>query len=310
VSPWASTVFNNANLGFARACLAGAAWFAGLPGAYVKWNPSNVLARRGVCRITAFDVGEGGALLIRTESRRAWLIDTGNAFAFRTVVHPGLQFHGVKRLDGLILSHGDHAHAGGAADALALGVAREIVASDVPSRSPAYRKALESPGIPVREAVRGAVIPLDEHTTVRILFPPADWQSTRADDQCLVARIEHRGRRLLVVNDAGFLTEKWLLANEADLACDVLVKGHHAADSSGSPEFLAAAKPGAIVCASAGFPAAARVPDEWRAEVEARGVTVFDQSETGAVEIESTGESVVARPYLGGPSWRLDAGGR
>ena len=46
------------------------------------------------------------------------------------------------------------------------------------------------------------------------------------------------GRRVLFTSDSGYATEQWLLENEPDLRADILVKGQHGKDLSGTPGFL------------------------------------------------------------------------
>ena len=65
------------------------------------------------------DVGQGDAALVRTPAGKNILIDTGGlqgeADISRMVLLPYLRYLGVKQIDALYLSHGDHDHAGGAA---------------------------------------------------------------------------------------------------------------------------------------------------------------------------------------------------
>ena len=65
------------------------------------------------------DVGQGDAALVRTPAGKNILIDTGGlqgeSDISRMVLLPYLRYLGVKQIDVLCLSHGDHDHAGGAA---------------------------------------------------------------------------------------------------------------------------------------------------------------------------------------------------
>src|SRR4029453_16727578 len=78
---------------------------------------------------------------------------------------------------------------------------------------------------------------------VRILYPVPGMARATSDDKALVIRVECEGLRLLLMSDSGFPTETWLLENEPDLRADVLIKGHHAKDISGTPEFLSRVAP-------------------------------------------------------------------
>lgn len=307
LSPSLSTVFNNANLGFAKACLLGAGWFAEMPFAYQKINLAE-MARPAACRLTVFDVGKGGSLLVKGEDGCTWLIDSGNPFDFRSIVNPGVAYLGVEQLDGLIVSHGDHQHAGGASEALDILQSRQLVVGTARSRSPAHRRLLARKDVATRPVAAGDALVLDRYTTLRVLFPPKGWDASAADDDCLVLQLQHRDWSVLVMNDAGFTAEKWLLAQKPDLRCDILIKGRHGSDASGIPEFLNMLKPGVTVCASSDYPPSARLSEEWAAMAGAKGISVFDQSATGAVEIELQAETARVRGFLNGQTWEKDRG--
>ncbi len=77
------------------------------------------------------DVGQGVAAVVRT-ANHALLYDTGPAFGPQAdsgnrVIVPFLRAAGITRLDGMIVSHGDADHAGGAASVTA-GRARRMAA--------------------------------------------------------------------------------------------------------------------------------------------------------------------------------------
>ena len=132
---------------------------------------------------------------------------------------------------------------------------------------------------------------LDETVKLEVLFPPKTWQAGVADDRAAVLRLECRGFRLLFMGDAGFLTEKALLASGQDLRADVLVMGRHGSDFCGLPEFIRAANPGAVVFSNNRFPETERAPGSWQERIAGMGITLFDQALTGGVtlRIDKTG---------------------
>jgi competence protein ComEC len=104
--------------------------------------------------------------------------------------------------------------------------------------------------------------------------------------------------------DSGYATEKSLLQSRIDLRSDILVKGQHHSGSSGSDIFLDAVRPQLIVATSRDFPQQERIPDEWAERVRARGIKLFRQDETGAVELEFGERDWRARAYLTGEIFR------
>ena len=104
------------------------------------------------------------------------------------------------------------------------------------------------------------------------------------------------------MSDAGFATEKWLLENCRYLQSDVLVCGRHRSDYSLLPEFVAAVSPHALITSNASFPSGEVFTEKQRADLKRRGIWVFDQSETGAVEITISEIRLRLDAYRGGQS--------
>src|SRR5438128_5446790 len=114
--PWLAVIFNNANWALATLVIGIVQMFAQLPGGhfYVQqphW-PEKLAAQ-----ITILDLGAGAALHVRTASAN-WLFDCGSDRSYQRVVREYLHWAGVNRLDGLLLTHGDALHIGGAAKLL------------------------------------------------------------------------------------------------------------------------------------------------------------------------------------------------
>src|SRR4029077_17746323 len=63
--------------------------------------------------INALDLKSGAAVHLRV-ANRDWLFDAGPARNYNRVLRQYLRARGVNRLDGLVLTHGDAAHIGGA----------------------------------------------------------------------------------------------------------------------------------------------------------------------------------------------------
>ena len=306
VSSWLSVVFNNANWALTKLILGAVSLFAQIPGGhfYVEHphRPSGALLE-----INALDLRSGAALHLRG-AHRDWLIDTGPVRDYDRVLLPYLRARGVNRLDGLILTHGGSAHLGGASGVLVDFQPRQLFGSLSEARSALHRKFIELVSAEKRALRRcqaGDEFNLSREITARVLFPPAIFEGDRADDQTLVVQLIVCGKsRALLMSDSGAETERVLLRNYPDLRADILIKGQHHSGESGLPEFLDRVQPQAIIATSRDFPESERLKPEWIDAVGTRGIKVFRQDETGAVQIRLFRETWDATSYVTGETFR------
>jgi competence protein ComEC len=140
---------------------------------------------------------------------------------------------------------------------------------------------------------------------MRVLFPPEGFQAKIADDQALVVQLLiDKQPRVLFVSDNGTATEDKLLQSGIDLRSDIIVKGQHHSGVSGSAAFIDAVHPKVIIATSRSFPNSERITDEWAEMVRGRGIKLFRQDESGAVELKFFPKDWEARSYLTGESFR------
>ena len=282
-----SLIFNNANWSLASAVIAFVQWFAQLPGSHYYFGdlhwPRSVRAK-----ITVLDVGAGAAVHLRA-SRADWLFDCGSARDYTRVLRPYLRAAGVNRLKGLLLTHGDSLHIGGADALLQDFVPQVLIDNRAPDRSTTHRqlrKMFSERGLNLPNLRIGESFPVSSNVTARILFPRAGFNASMADDQTLVVQLSINAARVLLMSDSGYATETALIESKADLRSDILIKGQHHSGKSGSDAFLEAVQPRLIVTTSCDFPQPERISDEWTERVCARGIKLFRQDETGAVALE------------------------
>ena len=300
-------LFNNANWLLSKALLAVLSTSAALPGSYAYLQPA--LPARPGCEITVLDAGTGGAIHLRTGGAD-WMIDCSHGYEYEQMVRPYLHSRGLNALDGLILTHGDAQHIGGALELLADFRPRLILDSPLADRSGARRalhRALAEQGRPKRLVWRGDALTLAPGATLRVLYPPPGLQRSAADDKALVLLLEAGGCRALFTSDSGFATEEWLLENEPDLHADVLVKGQHARDLSGTPDFLLHVRPQLLVSASPELNGSLPEHAGWMREVERGGIALFPQERTGAVHLTLREGEIRAESCIGGQTFRSRA---
>lgn len=225
------------------ALLAAAWWLLprGMPGkalASLLWLglawPDTWRPREGEVELAVLDVGQGLAVLVRTR-RHALLYDAGPRVdegfdAGERVVLPAMRALGVRRLDALVVSHGDSDHAGGVAAVLA---DKPVARVQAPTGMPGAFDAS-----PCR---RGSAWQWDG-VTFRFLHPPAGFPYLGNESSC-VLRIEAGARAALLTGDIGKVIEQRLLRlAPADLRAEVVIVPHHGSAGSSSARFIAATR--------------------------------------------------------------------
>ena len=306
IAPALSVVFNNANWSFAWLILGAVQLFARAPASHIylelpRW-PDGVHTE-----ITVLDLREGAAVHLRSAGTD-WLFDPGGERTFKRILRSYLRSRGVNRLDGLVLTHGDAAHIGGGPAVLHAFRPRQLIDSPLPDRSIVHhrltRKSVEH-SIPRKLVTSGTEFPLSKRVTARVLFPPQDFRGKIADDQAIVVQLLLPGSmRVLLVSDSGEATERALLECRADLRSDLLIKGQHHSGASGTPDFLDAVQPQAIITTAREPAENQRIKEDWAEMVKQRGIRLLRQDKTGAVSVRFFDDHWEAKPFLEGETFR------
>lgn len=294
-----AVVFSNANWGCAKLLYLTMKVFAMIPGGHVYVQEPG-LHRAPACEITSLDVGSGAVVHLRSGGSD-WLIDEGPAWRYANVTLPYLRSRGVNSLEAMVLTHGDALHLGAATNVFEDFHPRLVLDSPMKDRSSTRRRfheVLYGQAFGKSFVRRGDELPLGAGR-VRVLFPPDGWQRSSADDKALVLMVSAGGRRVLLMSDSGLVTERWLLDHEPDLKADVVIKGLHAKDYSGTWDFLDAVKPTAVVVQTTGREKLIEDLDEWTQRTEGQGIRVFRQDRCGAVTVRVDRGGVEVRGFLG-----------
>src|SRR5882724_5351331 len=303
---WPAVIFNNANWFLAQLVLGIVHTFAQVPGGhfYVErphW-PHNDIAK-----ITVLDLGAGATIHLRAGGAN-WLFDCGSDRTYKRIGREYLHAAGVNRLDGLLLTHGDSLHIGGAAELLHDFPGARLIdnpASDHSAIHQRLQRLFQRREIKPDNLVAGDSFRLSRDVTGHVLFPPRVAPASMADDQAYVVQLFiPPSASILFMSDSGRETERALLAYGLDLHSDIVVKGQHHSGQSGTATFLDAVRPRLIIASSRDFPEYERINDEWAERVRAHGIQLFRQDETGAVTLRFDRDGWEARSYLTGETFR------
>ena len=190
------------------------------------------------------DVGQGLSFIVRTREH-ALVYDTGARFPSGfdlgdASVVPALHALGVRRLDRLIVSHGDNDHAGGAGAVLAAYAATPVESGE-PERLP----------IAARRCLAGEQWQWNG-VSFRIVHPRMPLPAT-ANDRCCVLEVRSGDGALLLTGDISAAVEGDVAAAVGPVPPRLVLQvPHHGSKSSSSEAFVDALRP-RLALGSAGY---------------------------------------------------------
>jgi len=297
------------------------------PIGFREWAPALILAglailiashpfapriERGKLEVSVLDVGQGDSIFAAFPDGRTMLVDGGGLAGSEwigssrsgtdvgeEVVSPYLWSRGLKRLDVVALTHGDHDHLDGLHAVLDNFKVGELWVGLDEDR-PAFKSLIDeahSRGVPVVHRAQGDGYDWDG-ARIDVLWPSRDSPPAKlANDNSLVLRLSDGQVHFLLSGDIEQRTEENLVEDHAPLAADFLKVPHHGSKTSSSDAFLAAVAPrfAAVSVGEAnpfGHPAETTV-----ARYQKDGVPLLRTDQDGAVTAITDGHSLSVQTY-------------
>ena len=248
----------------------------------------------GELELRVFDVGQGAAILFRF-GERALLVDAGpDPQTARQVLLPRLARLGVDRLDGLVLTHADADHIGGAADILGALPVTTLWMSEPEQDHPllsVIEAAAARAGSRIERPRDGEALQWHPAVSIQVRFAAADVAGGD-NNQSMVVHVRYGDADFLLTGDIERAAERALVSANGGLEADVLKVAHHGASTSSSPEFLASVKP-QVAIISAGLGNAFNHPrDDVLRRLRALDAQVFRTDLAGDVAVRTDGRAI------------------
>jgi competence protein ComEC len=260
-------------------------------------------------------VGQGDAILVKSPSGQAVLIDTGQRHNFggtvwdagEKILLPYLRSQGIHRLELVFFTHGDTDHVGGGPAILnALPVGAAIIpATFGGGGADLIKKEAVERGIPLYPATNGLKVDLGSDVHVTVLSPPAESISSDNpdNDNSLVLYLSYGNSGFLFTGDAGWPAEQYLLKCGFPGPVHVLKVAHHGAVTGTTDEFLAKIKP-ELAIISVGKNNFGHPSPQTMERLVSNGVEVLRTDQAGQVRIESDGRMLQVKTFAGQRGYR------
>ncbi len=266
--------------------------------------------RGRLLEVVTLDVGQGDAAVVRFPDNRTMLIDGGIRRTYydekkqemtdydvgERIIEPYLDYHGIRKLDAVVLTHPDLDHGGGLGYILEnFEVSRLLGISEMPLDSQTnqrLRAIAEAHDIPYAFPYAGEIA-LTPTATLRLLHPidaaSTDLLDADKNDDSLVIKLSYGEVDVLFTGDIGEAAETRLIASGQDLRSEILKVPHHGSRTSSSAPFLDAVQPRcAIFSLGAGnryqFP-----HPEVVARYEGRGCRLWRTDVSAAITLRTDG---------------------
>jgi competence protein ComEC len=245
--------------------------------------------KAGEAWLNVLDVGQGLSVVLQTQ-KHVLIYDAGPRLSTtydmgESVVVPFLHAIGAKKVDMMVISHGDNDHIGGAKAVIGQFSVLTIKTS-VPEKLPGADYCL-----------RGTSWHWDG-VDFSFIYPTIENLGLDNDSSC-VLRITVGKQHILLTGDIEKFAEKELVSSAlSDLPADILVAPHHGSKTSAVDSFIQGVHPSYVLFA-VGYRNRYHFPHQLVADkYHHLGVRAYETARTGAVSFHLTPDHPITLPDL------------
>lgn len=218
-------------------------------------------------RITFLDVGQGDSIVIETPANRVIVVDGGGSLPFsreewqqrrrdyevgRDVVVRYLQYRGIRRIDAMVLSHGDADHIGGLRAVAHRFPVEQVIRNNHPPQSEIEAELMEllhTGGSEVLVPHMGAAWELEPGIHWQFLHP-GETLGTDPNNDSVVFLLTAFEQSILMTGDIEEEAERQILRRWDLPPLDLMKVAHHGSRTSTAEEWLDHTRPRMAVISS------------------------------------------------------------
>lgn len=249
--------------------------------------------KKNQAKIIWFDVGQGSCALVQTEEGKRILIDGGTGY---TDVSDLLNKNGYRRIDYVIVSHGDEDHSGGIYDVLRNNSVKALIVPDNPDDANCAELAslAEENNIKVIKISESCRMKMSKNSELTMYFYR---DSASLNNSSVVVQLNAEGRSVLFPGDLEIKGEKKLAESGIIGECDIVTASHHGSGGATGNTLLELTKPRLSVISVGknnfyGHPAA-----ETLERLNTAGINILRTDRDGAVIVRLFAD------YIGADTW-------
>lgn len=192
-------------------------------------------------KVVMFEVGEADCHLIKYPyNKNTILIDTGkNEYKIKNEVIPYLKSIGIKKIDYLIITHGDEDHIGGSITLINNFQVKNVILNKgtFTDLEKELIKNLNKKKIPYQININK--INISNHT----IYLLNNTKYNNENDNSIITYFTYQKYKFLYMGDASITTEDNLLENYNLNNISILKVGHHGSNTSSSKDFISQINP-------------------------------------------------------------------
>lgn len=264
-------------------------------------------------RITAIDVGQGSATLLRLPRGINMLVDGGgfhdSSFDMgRAVIAPFLYSQRIDKIDIVVLTHPHPDHLQGLIHIVNNFDVREVWCTGAKANDDLYRlweKSISERKIKIKHLSSQSPPEIISDVHFQFLWPmrPVDQTDQESsydetNDASLVMKITYGTKSFLVTGDISAGVEARLISPEQNIQSDLLFVPHHGSVHSSSIDFIRAVSCRYAIISSGKNNVFRHPHPAVLDRYTSAGVEIFRTDKHGAISIYSDGKTITLDPFL------------